>query len=179
MSLQFTSISLSMTVVVPEAALEQHIAASPSIVSEEIVAAVKEYEKAHKLGYFPAIDFYINNNGIDPDLLDAMQSISWVVTNMVRNEIRIKMRPVFSNIKFETIQSLAQTLPPVRIKDEKLTQKLMEHFNTTTVKVNLTATLIQKFIDKETAEKLAKNLAYQWLKGSFEKVTVNSSKALD
>jgi len=179
MGLQFTTISLSMTVVVPEDALEQHIAASPTIITEEIVMAVKNYEQEHKLGYFPAIDFYINNGGVDSDLLDAMQSISWVVTTMVRNEIRIKMRPVFSKIKFDTIQSLSHTLPTVRISDENLTQKLMEHFNTMTVKVNLTATMIQKFSDTAAAEKLAKNLTYQWLKDSFSIVTVNSSKALN
>ena len=97
---------------------------------------------------------------------------------MVRNEIRIKLRPVFSTIKFETIQLLAYTLPSVRVNDTSLTEKLLEHFSATTVKVNLTATLVQKFSDKEAAEKLAKNLAYQWLKGSFASVDVTSCKVV-
>lgn len=167
-----------MKMMLPEAALEQHLAASPSVVTDQIVTQVKNYERNHRLGYFPAFDFYINNGGIDPDLTDALQNISWVVTNMVRNEIRIKLRPVFSSLKFETIQLSAYTLPSVRVNDEKCTEKLLEHFNTTTVKVILTATLVQKFSDKAAAEVLAKNLAYRWLKDSFVFVEVTSSKVV-
>ena len=178
MTLQFTSVSLSMKLTLPDEALERHLAASPSVVTEEIVTQVKKYETDHRLGYFPALDFYIDNGGIDSDLTDALQNIAWVATNMVRNEIRSKLRPVFSTIKFETIQLLAYTLPSVRINDPKFTEKLLEHFSTTTVKVNLTATLVQKFSDHHAAETLAKNLAYQWLKASFVVVDVSSSKVV-
>jgi hypothetical protein len=179
MILQFTTVSLSMKLVVPEDSLERHLAASPSIVTEEIVSQVKKYEREHHLGYFPALDYYINNDAIDADLTDALQNIIWVVTNMVRNEVQIKLRPVFSNIKFESIQTLAYTLPSVRMSDQQLTEKLREHFSLTTVKITLSATLIQKISDKKQAEKIAKNLAYQWLKGSFSSVEISGCKALN
>jgi hypothetical protein len=168
-----------MKLLVPEDSLARHLAASPSVVTEEIVSQIKEYERIHHLGYFPALDYYINNNAIDADLIDALQNIIWVVTNMVRNEVRIKLRPVFSNIKFESIQTLAYTLPAVRINDERLTEKLREHFSLTTVKVTLSATLIQKIADKQAAEKIAKNLAYQWLKGGFSTVEISGCKAIN
>jgi len=179
MALQFTSISLSMKLAVAEDELERHLAASPSVVTDELVSHVKKHEKENRLGYFPALDYYINNNAIDADLVSALQSISWVVTNMVRNEIRIKLRPVFSNIKFESIQTLAYTLPQVRVSDKQLTEKLLEHFSANNVKVNLTVTLIQKFIDNSAAEKLAKNLTYQWLKNSFHSIDISGCKVVN
>ena len=179
MGLQFTSISLSIKLVVTDESLERHLAATPSVVTNELVSQIILYEKENHLGYFPALDYYIDNNAIDTDLVSALQNISWVVASMVRNEVKIKLRPVFSNIKFENIQTLAYTLPQVRINDTQLTEKLTEHFSATAVKVNLTATLIQKFIDKNAAEKLAKNLAYQWLKDSFQSVDISACKAVN
>jgi hypothetical protein len=168
-----------MKVIVPDEALERHVVASPQIVTAEIVTQIIKYEKENQLGYFSALDFYVTNNVLESDLVDALNNISWVVTNMVRNEIRTRLRPVFSNIKFESIQILANTLPSVRVNDEHVTEKLMEHFSPGTVKVNLTATLIQKFSDKKAAESLAKNLAYQWLKGSFASVVMSGVKAIN
>ena len=178
MSLQFTTVAVAIKVTVPVEALQRHLAASPSVVTDELVKQVLQYEHQQQLGYFPALDYYIQHKAIDSDLVDALQNISWVVSNMVRNEIRIKIRPVFSTIKFQSIQLLANTLPTVRTSDPNITNKLTEHFSLTNVKVNLMATLIQKFADNEASEARAKSLMYQWLKSSFDSIEVTSSKVV-
>ena len=175
MSLNFTSIALSLVVIVPDESLEQHLAASPHVVTDELVTQILNYEQQQQLGYFPALDFYIQNDAFDSDLFDAIQNISWVVTSMVHNEVKIKLRPAFSNIKFETIQPLAYTMPTVRPTDPTKKEKLAEHFSLSTVKLNLIASLIQKVVDKQAAQSFAGNLAYRWLKDSFADVKITSS----
>jgi len=175
MSLNFTSIALSLVVIVPEKSLEQHMAASPHVVTDELVSKVIQYQQQHKLGYYPALDFFIQNSAFDADLIEAVQNIAWVVTSMVRNEVKIKLRPAFSNIKFENIQPVAYTMPSVRPTDTHKLEKLSEHFSLTTVKLNLIATLIQKVVNKQAAQTFARNLAYRWLKDSFADVNVTST----
>ena len=142
----------------------------------KLVDKLIEYEKAHKLSYFPALDYYAAHNAFDPDLFDAVKNISWVVTSLVHNEINSKLRGVFSSIKFEAIRILADTLPNIRTTDLNYCDKLLEHYNMSTVKVNLALTTIQKTDDKESIAILAKNLAYQWLHKSFDKLEITSSK---
>ena len=101
MSLRFTQVAITLTVEVPEASLERHLAASPRVVGEQLADQVIAYEKTHQLGYFPAIDFFIDNGNIEQALVEALHNIAWVVTGMVRNEVRIKLRPAFSQLKFE------------------------------------------------------------------------------
>ncbi len=178
MSLNFTSIALSLVVIVPDQSLEQQLAASPHVVTDELVEQIIKYEQQYQLGYYPALDFFIQNKAVETDLIDAVQNISWVVTSMVQNEVKIKLRPAFSNIKFETIQPLAYTMPTVRPTDMHSLEKLSEHFSLSTVKLNLIATLIQKVVDKPAAQSFAKNLAYRWLKDSFADVKITSSAVI-
>ena len=176
MSLQFTTIALSLKVRVPYDSLQSHLVASPEIVTEELVDQILSYEQNNHLGYFAALEFYQEQDAIESDLIDAINSISWVVTDLVKNEVRTKLRPVFSSIKFDAIQTLINTLPAVRPNDAQVRQKLIEHFNLATVKLNLKTTLIQKIADPESAEKMASSLAVQWLSNTFEMVEVTASK---
>lgn len=178
MGLRFTQIALSMNMDVPLESLERHLAASPPVVAEELARQVMDYEKQHHLGYYPAIEFFLHNGGVEPELLDALQNITWVVTNLVRNEVRIKLRPVFSQVKFESIQSRAYTLSGIRPGENNSLRKLIEHFSATSVKVSLIATLIQKFHDRQAAENMAKMLCNRWLEPHFEQFTVTSSTVL-
>lgn len=178
MNLQFTRVAITLIVQVPEDALERHLAASPSVVGAELAQQILDYERRHHLSYFPAIDFFIQNGGLETELLDALQNITWVVTTMVRNELRIKLRPVFSQIKFETIQTTAYTLPSVRPNEANVLDKLIRHYSATTVKVSIIATLIQKFSDTGAAEKMATSMCYRWLRPHFNHIEVTSSTAL-
>ncbi len=179
MILNFTSIAISLVVIVPEESLAQHLAASPKAVSEELVAQIIQYEQQHQLGYYPALDYFIQNEVFDQDLIDAVRNIAWVVTGMVRNEVKIKLRPAFSNIKFENIQPLAYTMPTVRVTDTHKSEKLNEHFSLSTVKLNLIATLIQKVVDEQAARSFAGNLVYRWLKDSFSDLKITSTTVVN
>lgn len=178
MSLNFTRVAVSLQVSVPEAALERHLAASPRIVAENLAEQVMRYEREHQLGYYPAIDFFQQHGGVESELIDALENISWVLTSMVRNEIRLRLRPVFSQLKIESLKTLAFTMPTVRPSQQNDHMRLIEHFSATSVKANLIATLLQKIVDNESAEKMTKSMCYRWLKEHFSHVDVTSVHVL-
>lgn len=179
MALNFTRVAVSLQVSVPETALERHLAATPRVVAENLAQQVIAYEREHGLGYYPAIDFFQHHGGVEPELIDALENISWVLTSMVRNEIRLRLRPVFSQLKIESLKTLAFTMPTVRPGQQKTEAGLVSHFSATTVKVNLIATLLQKIVDTRAAAKMAESMCYRWLKEHFNSIDVTSVHVLD
>lgn len=179
MSLNFTRVAVSLQVSVPETALERHLAASPRIVAENLAEQVMRYERENQLGYYPAIDFFQQHGGVEPELIDALENISWVLTSMVRNEIRLRLRPVFSQLKIESLKTLAFTMPTVRPGQQNDHLKLVEHFSATSVKANMIATLLQKIVDTESAAKMTRSMCYRWLKEHFDHIDVTSVHVLN
>lgn len=179
MVLQLSKVAMAIRLQLPLESLANHVVASPVVVGENIAQQVHAYAIREGLGYYPAIDYFQQQTGIDPDLITALENISWIATGMVRNEIRIRMRPVFSTIKFESLQTIAYTMPNIRPGQKDALPQLIKHFTADTVKVNLNATLIQKINDPQFAEKLASSMAYRWLKPHFVDVDVTGVKFLD
>lgn len=179
MTLNFTRVAVSLQVSVPETALERHLAASPRVVAENLAEQVMAYERKHSLGYYPAIDFFQQHGGVEPELISALENISWVLTSMVRNEIRLRLRPVFSQLKIESLKTLAFTMPTVRPGQQNDHIKLVEHFSATSVKANLIATLLQKLVDPQAAARMTESMCYRWLKEHFNTIDVTSVHVLD
>lgn len=179
MPLNFTRVAITLHVRVPEAALERHLAASPRVVAENLAEQVMTYERQHALGYYPAVDFFQQHGGVEPELIDALENISWVLTSMVRNELRLRLRPVFSHLKIESLKTLAFTMPTVRPGQRNAKADLMSHFSATSVKVSLIATLLQKIVDKHAAAKMAESMCYRWLKEHFSAIDVTSVHVLN
>ena len=179
MALNFTRVAISLQVRVPETALERHLAASPQVVAVNLAEQVIAYERDHALGYYPAIDFFQQHGGVESELIDALENISWVLTSMVRNEIRLRLRPVFSNLKIESLKTLAFTMPTVRPGQQNAQANLISHFSASSVKVNLIATLLQKIVDPHAAAKMAESMCYRWLKEHFSHIDVTSVHVLD
>lgn len=179
MSLNFTSVAVSLQLSVPETSLERHLAASPHVVAENLAEQVMAYERDHALGYYPAIDFFQQHGGVEPELIEALENISWVLTSMVRNEIRLRLRPVFSQLKIESLKTLAFTMPTVRPGQQNAKARLISHFSATSVKVNLIATLLQKIVDTHAAAKMTESMCYRWLKDHFSTIDVTSVHVLE
>lgn len=179
MPLNFTRVAITLQLSVPETALERHLAASPKIVAENLAEQVMAYEIEHRLGYYPAIDFFQQHGGVEPELIEALENISWVLTSMVRNEIRLRLRPVFSQLKIESLKTLAFTMPTVRPGQQNAKINLTNHFVAVSVKANLIATLLQKIADTRTAARMAESMCYRWLKDHFSKIDVTSVHVLN
>lgn len=178
MTLQLSQIAMSMLVTVPISSLERHVAASPLVIGEQLAADVHNYVIKQNIGYYPAIDYFEANGGIDAELISAAHHISWIISGMVRNEIRIRMRPVFSNIKFESIQTMAFMMPKCRPNQANAKAALVAHYTINTVKATIRATLIQRFHDASVAERMAREMAYKWLGEHVEKLEICSAKCL-
>jgi hypothetical protein len=172
MGLTFSRVVISLVVKVPHSVLEQHMVASPEVVGEELARQVSLYAQQNNLNYYPALDYFIEHGGIEAELLNAVESMTWLVTGLVREEIKTRLRPVFSSIQFESIQALAYTMPTVRPGQNNTLLRLTEHFTPDQVKVSIIATAIRHRDTPETAVKMAERMVWRWLHEHFDKIEI-------
>ena len=162
---------------VPEDALSRHLPASPSRIGRALAIAIDSYVRVHSLGYYPALDYFREIDAIDKNLLDSADSIAWLMSKLVREEVQIKLRPIFSKVQFQTIQTQAFAMPPVRPNDSEAVEKLSSYYSPNTIKIELVLSMIRR--DSDTAERkvetYARKMVYRWLRDSFESVEVTSS----
>ena len=178
MPLKIAQVAISLKVKALHQVLDQHIPASPFIVGEELADQIYHYSRDNKLGYYPALE-YFQDKDIEKDLLDAAENISWVVSNLVREELQKRLRPVFSTISFESIQNIAFTLPQIRPGDSNDIHKLSAHYTPDHVKVNMIASLVRKAISPEAAEQYTRIMVNRWLNERFADLEITSITSLD
>jgi hypothetical protein len=177
--LNLVRVAVSLQVKLPAEAVEQHSVASPYIIGEELARQVAAYVQRERLGYYPALDYFRTIEAVDADLLEAAESISWLVCGLVREELRSRLRPVFSNLKFESVQAVAYTMPSVRPGNSNALHDLAQHFTPDQVRVNLVASSIRRQDnDPEIAIKLAKHQICRWLKDRFSSLEITNIRYL-
>lgn len=177
--LNLTRVAVSLQVKVPADAIEQHSAASPYVVGEELARQVAAYVQHERLGYYPALEYFRTIETIDPELLKAEESISWLVCGLVREELRTRLRAVFSNLKFESVQTVAYTMPGIRPGCSNALHDLAVHFTPDQVRVNLVASSIRRHENnQDVAIKLARHQICRWLKDRFSTLEITSMRYL-
>lgn len=177
--LNLVRVAVSLQVKLSVETIEQHAVASPYIIGEELARQVAAYVQHERLGYYPALDYFRNIDEVDKDLLQAAESISWLVCGLVRDELRTRLRAVFSNLKFESVQTVAYTMPTVRPGNSNALHDLAQHFTPDQVRVNLVASSIRRQDNNpEIAIKLAKHQICRWLKDQFDTLEITNIRYL-
>ena len=178
MPLKIAQVAISLQIKALHQIIEQHLPASPFIVGEELANHIHQYSREHKLGYYPALE-YFQDKSIEKDLLDAAEGISWVVNNLIREELQNRLRPVFSSISFESIQNIAFTMPQIRPGGSNDIHKLAAHYTPDHVKVNMIASLVRKEISPDGAEQYSRIMLKRWLNERFADMKITCITSLD
>ena len=85
--MQVDQISLILRLTVPEEILQGQLSSSPAGVGEELAGAIDQYSREHKLGYYPAIEFFRQVPEIDQGLIEKAEQIAWTVSKVAREEV--------------------------------------------------------------------------------------------
>lgn len=177
--LNMAKVAVSLQVKLSDEMIEQHAAASPHIIGEELARQVAAYVQRQRLGYYPALDYFRGIEEVDDELLQAAENLSWLVCGLVREELRTRLRAVFSNLKFESVQTMAYTMPTVRPGNSNALHDLAQHFTPDQVRVNLVASSIRRQDNNsQIAIKLAKHQICRWLKDRFDTLEITNIRYL-
>jgi hypothetical protein len=141
---------------------------------------IDQHSREHKLGYYPAIEYFREVPEADHELIDAAEQLAWHVSKLAREEVQSRLRPVFSSVRFQSIQTEAFGMPAVRPRQPAAFERLVEHCTPNTVKMELVVSLLRKDSDQRgnAAEGYARKMIYRWLRAGFKDVEVTASLAI-
>ena len=141
---------------------------------------VNRYARENKLGYYPALDFFKQNQGVDQELLDTAEHISWLVCEWAQRQIRLRLREPFSNVQFDQVQSVAYSMPRVRPSAAGAEELLAEHFTPDSVRLTvITSSIERSNINLQGYEKLAVHKFRRWLDPVFESIGISDAHVIN
>ncbi len=173
-------VSLTLRLILPEEMLQRHAPAPVASVGKMLATMIESYSRENQLGYYPAIEYFRQVPEADQALIDTAEQIAWYISKHAREEIQSRLRPIFSTVRFKSVQTEAFSLPSVRPSQPQAFEKLVKHCTPDTVKVELLVSLLRKDADHRgnAAEGYARKMMYRWLKAGFEQVEVTASVAI-
>ena len=178
--MRFDKVLIIIDVQLKAETLQQYLPCSANIIGKTLADIADEYQRNNKTGYYPAIDFFKTLDTVDPDLITSAEQVSWLVSKLARETVQSKLRPIFSSVTFQSIQTLAFSLPKVRPNKADAVEQLSKHYTPDTVKMELVLTMMRRDseVDDDRAEPYARKMMFRWLESAFEIVTITSSRAL-
>lgn len=169
---------LGVLVQLPEDAFSDSLP-PPGRVGAEIAGKVADYVRENSLGYYPALTFFRDNGSIDPELIHKAEQLAWRASKLSRELIQTRLRPIFSSVRFRSVQPQAFMMPVVRPGQSGAPEKLGQHYSPDTIRLEVLVTLLRKDADRSerSAELYARKMIYRWLRECFEMVEVTSSSS--
>lgn len=179
--MRFDKVLMTIDVQLKAESLQQYLPCSASIIGQTLAQIAAEYAKENKTGYYPAIDYFKMLDHVDPDLITSAEQVAWLVSKLARETIESKLRPIFSSVQFQSIQTLAFSLPKTRPNQSDAVAQLVEHYTPDSVKVELILSMMRRDSEAEDnrAEPYARKMMFRWLQSEFESIKVTNSKALN
>lgn len=170
---------LGVLVQLPEKTISDSLP-SPGRIGTEIAGKVDAYVRENSLGYYPALTYFRDNGAVEPELIHQAEQLAWRASKHARELIQAALRPIFSTVRFRSIQPQAFMMPAVRPGQPGALNKLSQHYSPDTVRLELVLTLLRKDNDnsERSTELYARKMIYRWLREPFESVEVTSSSAL-
>lgn len=179
--MRFDKVLITIDVQLKAESLQQYLPCSANIIGQTLAEIANEYEKENKTGYYPAIEFFKTLDYVDADLITSVEQVAWLVSKLAREIIELKLRPIFSSVQFQSIQTLAFSLPNTRPKQNNAIELLAGHYTPDRVKIELILTMMRRDseVEDDRAEPYARKMMFRWLQPEFEDIKVTSSKALN
>ncbi len=177
--LHYIRANLGLVLVVPRETLDEQIGALALELGPNLARAVDRYTRSEDLGYYPALGFFKDQGGLDPALLETADHVEWIVTNLIKKQLAVYLRPAFSAIRVDDVRLNAQTLPRVRPSHPQALQLLTDHYSPQQARVALAVTSIEKRPPAAGFDMFVRNKVHSWLQQHFDRLTITDTRLLE
>ena len=171
-------VALTLTVQVAHDVLRKNIGDIALAIGPHLATQVDDYVQREQLGYYPALNYFNLKLGIDKDLLLTAEEVGSLVCEIVRQQIRLRLRPLFSSVRIEQTQAVAFSMPHIRVQDQDAIDALARHYSPDVTRVSLIITSLEKLTPTKGYEKLIGYKIKRGLKDHFGSIHVVSSRII-
>jgi len=169
--ISIVKVSMNVMVTVPSTVLEEGVGCLPQELGVQLAQQVYDYSEREGLGYFPPLVYCSEHKVVDPELLSLHQRVAGYACQFAAREVRIKVTPVFSNLRIEQVQSTAYAMPHMRVGHGDAKELLARHFAPDQVKMELVVSSLQR-AEFDGIEQLSAKKVRRWLERAFDAVDV-------
>ena len=169
--------SMTLAVTLPDKILHDHTGYVPSRMGQQLAEQVCGYVHAHNTGYFPPLDYFEQGEGIEADLITLAQQMTQFSGQYLKRDLYRHLVDIFSNLKVVKIQSMALTMPKVRVNEKEAKAKLAKHFSPARMRVELELSTIEK-AGMEGGIELARHKVLRWLHPHYAEIEVTEAHDL-
>lgn len=163
----------------PDVIFERHSPYLPRQLGTRLAEAVYEYANQHATGYYPALDYFHDQHLLCADWMAALDQLSWLASGLVREEVRVRLRPVFASLSFQSMQAVAYSMPQVRPNQANALTRLAEHYTPNRIKFDLMLTLFRKTAENDSLPSFIRQVTMRHLEDPFDQVSINAVKVLE
>ncbi len=176
--LNVASVALTLRAHVLRDELEQHLPIAIDLLANDLAGQVFHAVRTEKLGYYPALDYFRTHPGVDTGVLDMVEQVAWLAAESIGKLIRQRLRGIFSTVRIEGLQSLAFTMPRVRVGQPNAEMLLAQHFDPSSVKADLYLSLLQRRVTTEGLGGFSRRMLTRWLGPHVERLEISSVRTL-
>jgi len=178
--MRFDKVLIGLEVQLSEKSFNRYLPSSVSVIGKALADVALAFEKENKTGYFPAIDFLKTQEAVDKGLIESAEQVAWLSSKLARENIQKQLQAIFSSVHFQTVQTVAFSMPKARPNQSDVMAQLLAHYTPDTLKIELVLTMMRRDSDKDDgrAEPYARKMMFRWLESVFETVKVTNSKTL-
>ncbi|HWR87428.1 MAG TPA: hypothetical protein VN277_03300 [Acidiferrobacterales bacterium] len=177
-TLGIVPVALTIQVVMAPDRLEALLSAAERKLGRTLAERVEAIVRTERLGYFPALDFFEDHPGMDPELINQVKALAAQIRKRVKREVQTHLWPVFSSVQIERATTLAFTLPRVTPAQPDALARLAQHYFPNAVRLELVLTTLDKQHHLEEVEQFSSSKVVRNLRDAFESVNVTATRRL-
>lgn len=178
-SLGIARVALTVQLTVARERLEPLLREADKQLSEAIAVRVDAWVREQKLGYYPALEFLVDQGVVQADELESLRALAATIRKRAKRDVQTQLWPVFSSVHIERAQSLAFMLPRITPGRPDARSELIRHYFPNEVRLELLLSSLDKMhrledVAAHSEQKVMRNLLDQ-----FESVAVSAARKIE
>lgn len=171
-NLHIQRVFATLTFTVPDEIIEVNMGYSPFVIGDNLAGQVDAWVMEHRLGYYPAIDYFQGNDeAVDQPLLELMEQVARYSGDYAVRECRKRLSHSFSSAEITQIKSTAYSMPRMRPHREGGPSALAMHYAPNRLRAEMVIGCVQKH-DRGELLPFVKELLIQQLTPVLDQIEV-------
>lgn len=172
-------VALTVQVTLAPEKLDALLREDDKTLGTRLAARVDAWVREQRLGYYPALDFLVEQGVVQPEEFEALRALAATIRKRVKRDVQTRLWPVFSSVHIERAQSLTFMLPRLTPGRPEAVTQLAQQYFPNCVRLELLLTSLDKHSRLEDVAGFSEQKVMRNLREDFESVSVSAARRID
>lgn len=172
-------VALTLQAVIAVEKIDALLSEADKTLGPRLAERVDAWVRDQKLGYYPALDFLVDQGVVTPEEIEALRHLSATIRKRVKREVQTQLWPIFSSVHIERASTLAFMMPRVTPGKREACQELARHYFPNAVRLELLLSSLDKHNRLEDVATFTEQKLMHNLRDDFESIRVSAVRRVD